>query len=578
MYHNLGFKRHFVSKINFIKIFSLSIFLVLFIIPGAFAAPQASLVAPAQVDVCESNTYVLYINNTGATPVNDIVANVTVPGSFSYDVGSTFITLPGTNSTEDPDVSGSYLEWNLTDILGNERTVVINEILPRPSSGPEQLELYNAGDSTVNVSGWYLKDHIDYTRAKIPDDVVSGNVEMAPGSFLLLNISGLDNGGDDVILFDDSDNQIHSVTYGNAPVGKSYACVPDGSESWDWRTSTLGTTNGGTRGDLNAGESVKIEFNLTASCNAAPGQRLTTNVTYSGGTIYTFSKSILATPGFLKVSKINLTTESNVIEASKWDVVNWTVVVENTGLGTAHNVVVNDIPSAGLQLLSIDSPSGNLNWTYDKIEPGEKKLVNTSFLIIGCVDLYNLVNVSWGCGDDDPCQKIYTKGSVKFKPKDPNLDYTIGPMVVPYCGNTTVAVNITNTGLANATNLTLCFSGMPGAYVVSNVTGANYDGTDNFTVGNVYSFGHQELHLQLWDEIRILWIHGSQRFADHISILRRRLWKPLASARQNSSIFHEWINSSQHFCQQVGSRSSLLGRYWQLCARCLLFVRKLPCL
>jgi len=469
MYRSLDIKYDFYSKTNFIKLIPLTILLVLFIIPGAFAAPRVSLVAPAQVDVCESNAYVLYINNTGATPVNDIVANVTIPKNFSYDFGSTFIMLPGTNSTEDPDVNGRYLEWNLTEILGNERTVVINEILPNPSSGPEQLELYNAGDSTVNVSGWYLKDRTGATRAKIPDDVVSGNVEMAPGSFLLLNITGLNNNGDDVILFDDSDNQIHSVTYGIAPAGKSYACVPDGSENWDWRTSTLGTTNGGTRGDLNAGESVKVEFNLTALCKAAPGQRLTTNVAYLGGAVYTFSKSILVTPGFLSVEKINLTTDSNVIEAGKWDVVNWTIVIENSGLGTAHNVVVNDTPSSGLQLLSIDSPSINLNWTYDKIVSGEKKLVNTSFLVIGCEDLYNQVNVSWGCGDD-ACQEIYTKGSVKFKPKDPDLDYTIGPMVVPYCGNTTVAVNVTNTGLANATNLILCFSGMPSAYVVSNVT------------------------------------------------------------------------------------------------------------
>ena len=222
---------------------------------------------------------------------------------------------------------------------------------------------------------------------------------------------------------------------------------------------------------LGNSQSLKIQFNLTAGCGAPSGKRLVVNGKSSTGTATTFnSLSILINSGVLKITK-----EPNVIEAAKWDTVNWVVKVENLGTGPAFNVKVNDTNNAGLQLLSIDSPGGSMNWSYARIDPGETKIVNTSFRVIGCSNLVNLVNISWGCGGND-CQKTYAKSSVKFIPYEPDLNYAFNPdpIVVPYCNKTFVNLSIKNLGLGNASSIHMIFSEFNAPYTITNVSGAEY--------------------------------------------------------------------------------------------------------
>ncbi|MGC9515878.1 lamin tail domain-containing protein, partial [Methanocrinis sp.] len=221
------------------NVFSLLLitFLLFASISGVFAALSTNAIAPTSVNICESNRFAAYINNTGTTPENDILLNVTIPSGFSYESGTTGITFPDGSSSEDPQIDGPYLEWNLTDIMTTETGVVINEVLPNPlgSDGSnERVELYNAGSTSVNVSGWSIKDEANNTR-DIESYLVSGSVEMAPGSFLVVSMWRLDNDGDTVFLFNDTDVQKDSVTYGTSVEGESWACMPDGSELWNWR-------------------------------------------------------------------------------------------------------------------------------------------------------------------------------------------------------------------------------------------------------------------------------------------------------------------------------------------------------
>jgi len=370
--------------------------------------------------------------------------------------------------------------------MTTETGVVINEVFPNPigsvETDLERVELYNAGPSTVNVSQWYIRDANTH-NVSIGSNVLSGSVNMTPGSFLVVRIPGtvFNNDGDNVTLFDGSNVEIDFVTYPNSASheGQSWAGMPDASEYWNWRASTLGATNG----DLASGSSIRVGFNLTSACGTPSGSRVRADVFYLGGTAYKYSSSMLVKQGFLKVTKT-----PTVVEAGVGDVVNWTITVENTGLGPAYNVRVNDTLSSGLNLLGIDSPNSSMNWTYDVIDPGEKKTVNISVNVTACGNLYDEVNASWGC-DGSPCQETYAKASVKFVPKDPDLNYDVSPMVVPYCGNITVYVNVSNSGLGGITNLELEFSGITSAgYVVSNVSGAvYYPGNETFYVGRVSS-------------------------------------------------------------------------------------------
>lgn len=244
--------------------------------------------------------------------------------------------------------------------------------------------------------------------------------------------------------------------------------------------SCLNWTN--TAWSLKNGQSLKIQFDLTFLCNAPSGRRIAVNGKSSSGTAETtYSPSILINRGLLKITK-----EPNVIEASKGDLVTWTVKIANQGFGAAYDVQVSDRPSAGLQLLETDSPGGLLDWSYEQIAPGETKTVNMSFRVAGCYDLVNLVNVSWGCGGAS-CQESYAKGSIKLVPREPDIDFTISPspILVPYCGSAPVTVKLTNSGTGNASGLHLNLLNYSSPYEVGDVSGAVYfEGNHTFRLGN----------------------------------------------------------------------------------------------
>ncbi len=230
---------------------------------------------------------------------------------------------------------------------------------------------------------------------------------------------------------------------------------------------------------------LKIEFNLTAGCAAASGKRLKVQASYSGGIPAPYnSLAIVVNQGLLKITK-----EPNVIEASKYDTVKWTVKIENIGSGPAFNVLVNDTNETGLQLLSIDSPGGQMNWSYARINPGEVKTVNTTFRVVACKDLVNLVNVSWGCGGND-CQKTYAKGSIKYIYLVADVQFTFNPspFIVPYCNNTSITVTVSNTGENNATGYQMNFADFSAPYSITNVSGAQYfDINHTFILGTINS-------------------------------------------------------------------------------------------
>ncbi len=232
---------------------------------------------------------------------------------------------------------------------------------------------------------------------------------------------------------------------------------------------------------LKDGQSLRIQFDLTPQCSAPSGRRITVNGKSSSGTApASYSPSILINRAILKITK-----EPNVIEASKGDLVTWSVMITNQGTGSARSVQVIDHPSSGLQLLQTDSPGGLLDWSYDKIAPGETKTVNLSFRVAGCYNLVNLVNVSWGCGSAC-CQESYAKGSIKLVPKEPDIDYTVVPssIVVPYCGKAPVNVTLTNSGAGNASGIHLHLLNYSAPYLISDVRGAVYfEGNHTFWLG-----------------------------------------------------------------------------------------------
>lgn len=162
-----------------------------------------------------------------------------------------------------------------------EADVVLNEVLPNPEGDDDQdgiqgewVEFYNNGDSSVDMTGWYVEDAADYVRGVVSASTTyNGQTTIGPNDsssrWLVLYVNGLNNGGDTVKLYNAQDELQDSYTYGtssndddsdsnNTPSGdndnpagdetggnegKSYACIPDGSGNWIDPIPTPGASN-----------------------------------------------------------------------------------------------------------------------------------------------------------------------------------------------------------------------------------------------------------------------------------------------------------------------------------------------
>ena len=115
-----------------------------------------------------------------------------------------------------------------------ETSVVINEfaaITAGTTADPDWVELYNASDSTVNLDGWTIRD------SSANNKILNGSI--CPDDFRKFNFFSkrLDNGGDEIKLFDASGNLVDSITYFSDTIpihsqGESTGREPDGENSW----------------------------------------------------------------------------------------------------------------------------------------------------------------------------------------------------------------------------------------------------------------------------------------------------------------------------------------------------------
>lgn len=114
--------------------------------------------------------------------------------------------------------------------------VVINELT---SAGDDQIELYNAGDQAVVLTGWYMGDS-GYNPAD-PEGTAAQRHDLEPGQtlepkgYLVIpkTLPAGDRFGlgkqDAVTLYNDKDEVIDQVSYPDQAAETSYCRIPDGS-------------------------------------------------------------------------------------------------------------------------------------------------------------------------------------------------------------------------------------------------------------------------------------------------------------------------------------------------------------
>ncbi|MDD3492501.1 MAG: lamin tail domain-containing protein [Candidatus Thermoplasmatota archaeon] len=111
-------------------------------------------------------------------------------------------------------VISAFTVFAVNDVAGDETTpmISINEIMYNPVSGDEWVELYNGGETAVNLTGWVLKDDADNTFGDLT------NVEIPAGGYVYIQSATaiLNNDEDTVYLYDDGMEEVDSAGYTNA--------------------------------------------------------------------------------------------------------------------------------------------------------------------------------------------------------------------------------------------------------------------------------------------------------------------------------------------------------------------------
>jgi uncharacterized repeat protein (TIGR01451 family) len=206
---------------------------------------------------------------------------------------------------------------------------------------------------------------------------------------------------------------------------------PDGRDlgsdlDWRFEKSTRDGPNGGGTPVLYAQEVLDLEFRLTAGCNARGGQVMQAEVSTTSGS------SSFHTPAIdVKKANLSLSAVPDRFEAAKGDEITWTILLENTGNGTASQVEVNVTLGSGVQKVQIDSPGKGLNWSYAMLEPGDHKAVRLRAKAVSADDYFNLIRANWGCG---PCQnisflsKLGCRTAIRKEPDYPR-SFAIGDLV-----------------------------------------------------------------------------------------------------------------------------------------------------
>jgi hypothetical protein len=119
--------------------------------------------------------------------------------------------------------------------------VVINEILPAPSSGPEWVELYNKTGNTINI-GYCHIDDID--GGSPPVEILAGTTIPGHGFWPVKFTSYFNNDGDVVrFLKDDLSTVLDSYPFGPTGHDLSWYRIPDGG-AWSLNPTAKPTIGG----------------------------------------------------------------------------------------------------------------------------------------------------------------------------------------------------------------------------------------------------------------------------------------------------------------------------------------------
>ena len=158
------------------------------------------------------------------------------------------------------------------DILPPDSAVdglCINEVC---SSGTDWVELYNASEENIDLSGYFLQD----SKGAEEEYIFPQGMTIAAGEFLALEKDadfpfGISGDGDEIVLLDATGAVVDRITVPALEDGQTYARGTDGGETWEVKAN-------GTKGVSNSsepvvpGESDLALYINEVMCNPADGE------------------------------------------------------------------------------------------------------------------------------------------------------------------------------------------------------------------------------------------------------------------------------------------------------------------
>ncbi len=149
--------------------------------------------------------------------------------------------------------------------------------------------------------------------------------------------------------------------------------------------------------------------------------------------------------------------------------VEWSIVVQNTGNGTAYNVWVDDVLGSGLIFdegntdpvgatvsANLDHTGTSINgasFLFDEVASGELKTITFAAELVDCDNLTNDIAVSWGCGGSD-CQPPRTDSSSVVIPPVNLVATSYAPTPLDVCTTSWAELTVKNAGVGTVYNVT----------------------------------------------------------------------------------------------------------------------------
>ncbi len=382
----------------------MTLFVLFYTILLPAAASSLSLSGPPGVDVSGEDVYEM--NFISSDDASSLSALLQLPEGFCY-TGNAKIICGSTPSPCEPYQSCQSLQWDLSSALKSCRHITINEWETNPTGTDtlkEWVELYNPSSQTVDIGGWRLIDDYYGKSVSIPPNTV-----IMPDDYQLFtwtNGSLINSYKTSISLLDLAGNEVDRTSSVKDDKNNDFCWArnPNGNDrdsdlDWIFQAATPGSPNGVSSADIYAGESLRLQFNLTPGCSAPSQAQLSAEILSSTGK--TLAPLL---PLTIRSANISISASPDRFDIAKGDQIAWTIHLENDGDGVAHNVVVNVTIDHGLQLVEIDSLNKKQNWSYSSIAPGQTERIILKARALSAQSSYiSTFQARWGPG---PCQEI----------------------------------------------------------------------------------------------------------------------------------------------------------------------------